>query len=74
MLNDLKLDNWIESYVSWESSLIKDLGFEDSVNSTKTRDIKKSLSLNRKLLLENFIYPNKLKFPLFRNILENYFD
>ena len=34
---------------------------------------KKALSFNRNLLMENFIIPNRLKFPLFRNILENYF-
>ena len=74
MLNDLKLDNWIELYIDWEFTLIKDLGFEGSSNPTNTKDIKKALSLNRKLLMENFIYPNKLKFPLFRNVLENYFN
>ena len=74
MLNDLKLDNWIELYIDWEFTLIKDLGFEASSNPTNTKDIKKALSLNRKLLMENFIYPNKLKFPLFRNVLENYFN
>ena len=74
MLDNLKLDNWIELYIDWEFTLIKDLGFEESTNIIKTKDIKKALSYNRKLLMENFIYPNKLKFPLFRNVLENYFS
>ena len=30
-------------------------------------------SLNKVMLIENFIIPYKLKFPLFRNILESYY-
>ena len=36
-------------------------------------DIKEALIFNKNLLMENFIIPNNLKFPLFRNILENYY-
>ena len=36
-------------------------------------DIKEALIFNKNLLMENFIVPNKLKFPLFRNILEKYY-
>ena len=74
MLNDLSSDNWISLYINWELSLIKELGFEDEVKPNINNDIKKSLSFNRNLLMENFIIPNRLKFPLFRNILENYFN
>ena len=74
MLNDLLSDNWIKLYINWELSLIKELGFEDEVKQNINNDIKKSLSFNRNLLMENFIIPNRLKFPLFRNILENYFN
>ena len=35
---------------------------------------KKALLFNKNLIMENFITPNKLKFPLFRNILENYYS
>ena len=81
MLNELEKDNWIQLYILWELSIIKELGFESS-NSIfiKSREflynnqIRKALALNKNLLLENFIIPNKLKFPLFRNILENYFS
>ena len=73
MLLDLKFDNWIRLYIIWELSLIKELGFEDNFKVNNNDDIKKSLTFNRNLLMENFIIPNKLKFPLFRNILENYF-
>ena len=36
--------------------------------------IKEALIFNKELLLENFINPNKLRFPLFRNILESYYN
>ncbi len=80
LLNDLNQDNWIQLYILWELSVIKELGFESSKTIfTKSRDflnnneIKKALALNKNLLLENFIIPNKLKFPLFRNLLESYY-
>ena len=74
MLNGLKSDNWINLYINWELSLIKELGFEDNVKNNNNENIKKALLFNRNLLMENFIIPNRLKFPLFRNILENYFN
>ena len=37
-------------------------------------DIKEALIFNKNLLIENFILPNKLRFPLFRNILEKYYN
>ena len=74
MLNGLKFNNWINLYINWELSLIKELGFEDNVKNNNNENIKKALLSNRKLLMENFIIPNRLKFPLFRNILENYFN
>ena len=74
MLNGLKFNNWINLYINWELSLIKELGFEDNVKNNNNENIKKALLFNRNLLMENFIIPNRLKFPLFRNILENYFN
>ena len=73
MLNSLKNNDWIKLYINWELSLIKELGFETKVGKNFNEDTKKALSFNRNLLMENFIIPNRLKFPLFRNILENYF-
>ena len=72
MLSALKNENWIELYIKWELSLIKELGFEN-INITYKKNIKDALIFNKKLLMENFILPNKLKFPLFRNILEKYY-
>jgi len=74
MLADLKNDNWIDLYINWELSLIKELGFEDVVNFNKEKNIKSALSYNKNLLMENFIIPNRLSFPLFRNVLEKYFS
>ena len=74
MLNGLKFNNWINLYINWELSLIKELGFEDNVKNNNNENIKKALLSNRNLLMKNFIIPNRLKFPLFRNILENYFN
>jgi DNA repair protein RecO (recombination protein O) len=74
MLNGLKFDNWINLYINWELSLIKELGFESVVKNKQNENIKKALSYNRNLLMENFIIPNRMKFPLFRNILEKYFN
>tara|TARA_Y100000741_G_scaffold353937_1_gene327662 strand:- start:335 stop:910 length:576 start_codon:yes stop_codon:yes gene_type:complete len=74
MLSNLKLDDWIKLYINWELSLIKELGFENNLKVNKFSDIKKALSFNRNLFMENFIIPNRLKFPLYRNILEKYFS
>tara|TARA_Y100000590_G_scaffold278771_1_gene312981 strand:+ start:5757 stop:6428 length:672 start_codon:yes stop_codon:yes gene_type:complete len=38
------------------------------------QEIKEALAFNKNLLIENFIYPNKLKFPISRNILEKYYN
>ena len=73
MLFDLKSDNWIKLYINWELSLIKELGFETNLKTNYNENTKKALMFNRNLLMENFIIPHGLKFPLFRNILENYF-
>ena len=74
LLNGLKYDNWINLYINWELSLIKELGFEDNLRINKNNNIKKALLFNRNLLMENFIIPNRMNFPFFRNILENYFN
>ena len=97
-INNLNQKNWIESYIFWEFSLIKELGFELDFNKNnnviqfndktlKIPDllrnrkinfeknyIKEALYFNKNLLIENFIAPNKLRFPNSRNILEKYFN
>jgi len=49
--------------------LIKELGFEPNLKISYNDNTKKALTFNRNLLMENFIIPNRLKFPLFRSIL-----
>ena len=105
MLNDLTKENWIQSYVHWELSLIKELGFEINLSNTNnlmnhlndtiknnslikeipkiiknknlinisSKDVIEALNFNKKLIMENFVIPNRLKFPLFRNVLEKYY-
>jgi DNA repair protein RecO (recombination protein O) len=36
-------------------------------------EINEALNFNKNIIMENFIIPNKLKFPLFRNLLQNYY-
>jgi hypothetical protein len=90
MLNNLYSPDWIIKYILWELDLIKNLGYEVNFlekslkvpnfflkqkNSDHTnKDIKEALIFNKNLLLNNFITPNKLQFPLFRNILEKYYN
>ena len=98
-LNNLSEDIWINSYIFWELSLIKDLGFEHDYFNNKESvlvndkaikvpkiltekktilfnksEVIEALNFNKNLLFENFILPNKLKFPLSRNLLENYYS
>ena len=98
MINNLNSKSWIELYLKWELSLIKELGYEinimnnnnyieinnkslkipkfylkNAVDTVLIKDIKEALIFNKELLLENFINPYKLRFPLFRNILESYY-
>ena len=106
MINNLNSKNWIELYIHWELSLIKELGYEvnllneknneskvsnfieinnkslkipkiflkDNIHTFYNNEIREALTFNKELLLENFIYPNGLRFPLFRNILESYYN
>jgi DNA repair protein RecO (recombination protein O) len=105
MISNLKLNNWINFYLFWEISLIKELGFEldfknenlisknknsieinnksfnipkillnDTLTAISNVEIKEALVFNKNLLIENFILPNNLRFPIFRNILESYYS
>ena len=48
--------------------------FESNEMKVSKNEIKEALIFNKSLLMENFIFPNKIKFPLSRNILEKYFN
>jgi DNA repair protein RecO (recombination protein O) len=108
LLKNLELNNWIFLYISWELSLIKELGFELNFDHNRflinnnflelngknfkvpsflfnqketiklnrklnRNEIKEALIFNKNIFLENFITPNRLRFPLSRNLLEKYF-
>ena len=47
--------------------------YDDEKKSDEDLEISEALNFNKHLLLENFIEPSKLRFPLFRNILQNYY-
>ena len=47
--------------------------FKEIDENFNNNEIKEALIFNKELLIENFINPNKLRFPLFRNILESYY-
>ena len=49
------------------------LFYENNKNISKI-DIKEALIFNKDLLMENFIMPNRLRFPVSRNILEKYYN
>jgi len=106
LINQLNNDNWIKSYILWELSLIKELGFEINIFDRKRlnnrfnniieinsknltipnilleqkkknishAEIKEALIFNKNLLMNNFIEPYNLRFPLSRNILEKYYN
>ena len=106
LLNNLNDSRWINLYILWELSLIKELGFEidflkkgKHLNETKKSieinnkyfripslftekemlkvtkfQIREALEFNRSLIMENFIIPNQLRFPLSRNLLEKYYN
>ena len=99
-------DDWIQLYIFWELSLIKELGFginfidknypENHISNTieindryfkipkllleqnsknfSNAVIKEALTFNKRLLMENFILPHRLRLPLSRSILEKYFN
>ena len=106
LVKKLNNNNWINLYILWELSLIKDLGFDINIfdnkeNNTDNKnfitingknfnipsclknmnltsisnlEINEVLNFNRNLLAENFIFPNKLRFPNSRNILQKYYN
>ena len=45
----------------------------DDLNNNQFKDVKEALIFNKNLFMENFILPNRLQFPLYRNILESYY-
>ena len=52
---------------------IPNLLLKNNINNNSNDEIREALIFNKNLLMEKFIIPNGLKFPLFRNILESYY-
>ena len=67
-----KKRNFIE--INNKSMKIPSLFLKETDENFQNNEIKEALLFNKALLIENFISPNKLRFPLFRNILESYFN
>ena len=69
--SDTKVNNLIE--INNKSFKIPKMLFDNDLKKAYSREIKEALIFNKNLFMENFILPNKLKFPLYRNILESYY-
>ena len=46
----------------------------NSIDNANNAQIREALWFNRSLIMENFIIPNQLRFPLSRNLLEKYYN
>ena len=71
ILKTKKKRNFIE--INNKSMKIPSLFLKETDENFQNNEIKEALLFNKALLIENFISPNKLRFPLFRNILESYY-
>ena len=65
MINPIEINN--------KSFVIPMMLFDKNIKKYSNNEIREALIFSKNLLIENFILPNRLKFPLFRNILENYY-
>ena len=52
---------------------IPKLLLKNKIKNISKNEITEALIFNKNLLLQNFIFPNRIKLPLSRNILEKYF-
>ena len=48
--------------------------FTNNITNISNKYIKEALTFNKNILIENFIIPNKLRYPVSRNILEKYYN
>ena len=72
-MNNKKLtDNTIE--INDKIFNLPKLLIEKDIKRVTKHDVKQALNFNKSLLIENFILPNRLRFPLSRNILEKYYS
>ena len=57
-----------------KSFKIPSLFYGKNLNEIKKNEIKEALIFNKNILIESFILPNQLRFPVSRNLLENYYS
>ena len=69
--NKFQNSNFIK--INNKSIKIPKIFLKNNIHTFDNDEIREALTFNKELLLENFINPNKLRFPLFRNILESYY-
>ena len=69
----INFDNYIVQINNRTLKIPKLLLVNNNINISKS-EIMEALTFSKKLLLEYFIFPNRIKFPLSRNILEKYFS
>ena len=69
--NEFKEKNFI--LINNKSLKVPKIFLKDNIHASYNNEISEALTFNKVLLLENFINPNRLRFPLFRNILESYY-
>ena len=67
----IKIDNSIK--INDKLFKIPKIIYKKNSSYTHNKEIKEALIFNKELIMENFIIPNKLKFPFSRKILENYY-
>ena len=70
-INLLSANNPIE--INNKLFIIPSLLLKNNIDKNSNNEIRDALIFNKNLLMENLIIPNRLKFPLFRNILESYY-
>ena len=74
-LDKINSENKVNNSIEINNKFFKipKLLFKKDIKKNYNSEIKEALIFNKNLLLENFIIPNRLQFPLFRNILEKYY-
>ena len=57
----------------FQADICDPTSYNKHIKKISNHEVKEALIFNKKLFMENFIIPNKLKLPSFRNILEKYY-
>ena len=60
--------------INGKSFKIPEIIFSNKKNIKFNNQINEALCFNKNIIMENFIIPNKLRFPISRNILQKYYS